>query len=128
MVLIQSMVDLDQARVKALERQRSDAKIHRVHIRIGMASCSIAAGARDTFHAVEYLIANENLPGVSADEIRISSTGCVGLCALEPIVQVQIADQPLVTYGKVTPEVAQRILQEHIGKGLVVQENVVENV
>jgi NADP-reducing hydrogenase subunit HndB len=41
---------------------------------------------------------------------------------------VEIADQPLITYGKVTPQIAHRILSEHIGKGLVVQEYVIENI
>ena len=74
------------------------------------------------------IIEDDNLPGVSAAQIRVSQTGCIGLCALEPLVQVQIADQAPVTYGKVTPDVAHRILQNHIGKGLVVQEYVVENI
>jgi len=42
--------------------------------------------------------------------------------------QVQSPDQTQVTYGKVTPAVARRIIEEHIGKGLVVQEHVVEYV
>ena len=128
MTLIRSMEDLAQAKAKALERQRLDAKTHRFQIRVGMASCGIAAGAGDTLQAIHHLIATEAIPGISAAHILVSQTGCLGLCALEPIVQVQIADQPLVTYGKVTPQVAQRILRDHIGKGLVVQENVVEYI
>ena len=38
------------------------------------------------------------------------------------LVQVLTPDQPPVTYGKVTPEVARRILCQHIGRGLIVQE------
>jgi NADP-reducing hydrogenase subunit HndB len=128
MTLIKSMEDLIQARQQALEKQREVAKEHRIQITIGMASCSIAAGARDTLHALNRFLEDDNLPGVSAAQIRVSQTGCIGLCALEPLVQVQIADQAPVTYGKVTPEVAQRILQNHVGKGLVVQENVVDNI
>jgi len=128
MTLIRSLEDLAQARQEALEKQRELAQKHRIHIRIGMSSCSIAAGARDTLHAINRMVDSEDLPGVSASQIRVSQTGCIGLCAMEPLVHVQIADQPPVTYGKVTPEVAHRILQNHIGKGLVVQEYVVDNV
>lgn len=128
MTLIRSMEDLHQARAEALERQRVDAKTHRFHIHVGMASCGIAAGARDTLDAINHLIATESIPGVSASEIRVSQTGCIGLCALEPLVQVQVSDQPLVTYGKVTPVIAHRILSDHIGKGLVVQQYVVDNI
>ena len=128
MTLIRSMEDLVQARQQAQEKKQKLAQEHRIHISIGMASCSIAAGARDTLHAINRLIESDNLPGVKASQIRVSQTGCIGLCAFEPLVQVQIADQAPVTYGKVTPDVAQRILQNHIGKGLVVQEYVVDSI
>jgi NADP-reducing hydrogenase subunit HndB len=128
MTRIQSMEDLVRAKAEALERQRADAIVHRFHIRVGMASCGIAAGARDTLYAINHLIATGSIPGVSASEIRVSQIGCIGLCALEPLLQVQVSDQPLVTYGKVTPEIAHRILSDHIGKGLIVQQYVVENI
>jgi len=123
MSLIQSMEDLVQAKADALERQRLEAQGYRFNIRIGMGSCGIAAGARDTLQAINYHIASQNL-----SDIRVTPIGCIGLCALEPLVQVQAPGQPLVTYGKVTPDVARRILLQHIGNGLVVQEYVVEYV
>jgi NADP-reducing hydrogenase subunit HndB len=128
MTLIRSIEDLAQARAEALERQRSMAQAKRYHIRVSMASCSIAAGAADTIKAINSLVSSESLPGVIPDQVRVSNIGCIGLCALEPIVQVEITDQPLVTYGKVTPLVAERILRDHIGKGLVVQDYIVENI
>jgi NADP-reducing hydrogenase subunit HndB len=128
MTLIQSLEDLEQARQQALQKKRALAEEHKIHISIGMASCSIAAGARDTLHAINRFIESESLPGVSSAQIQVIQTGCVGLCALEPLVQIQVADQTPVTYGKVTPEVAQRILQDHVGKGLVVQQYVVDNI
>lgn len=128
MTLIRSMQDLAQARADALERQRATAQAKRYHLRVGMASCSIAAGAADTLAAINHTLDSESLAGVSSAQVHVSITGCIGLCALEPIVQVEITGQPVVTYGKVTPVVAQRILRDHIGKGLVVQEYVVENI
>jgi NADP-reducing hydrogenase subunit HndB len=128
MSMIRSVEDLNKARLEALERQRAVVQKYRFHLRINMASCSIAAGARDTLKAINQLIASESIPGVSADQVHITQTGCNGLCALEPLVQVQIADQPPVTYGKVRPEVARRILQDHLSKGLIVQENMIESI
>jgi (2Fe-2S) ferredoxin len=120
------MEDLARARENALERQDDLAKTKPYHIRVSLASCGIAAGAADTLDALDHLVTSGNISGVSPDVIRISKIGCLGLCALEPIVQVEIANQPLVTYGKVTPTVAERILRDHIGKGIVVQDYVVE--
>ena len=128
MIPIRSLDDLHLARQVALEKQHELARKYRIRIQVGMASCSIAAGSLDTIRSINQTIEDGNLPGVNPTSIIVTQTGCIGLCALEPIVQVQIADQSPVTYGKVTPEVAHRILQDHIGKGLVVQEYVVENI
>ena len=54
--------------------------------------------------------------------VEIGQTGCVGLCSLEPIVEVYKSGDNKVTYGKVTPEVARRIMAEHIVNGNVVNE------
>jgi NADP-reducing hydrogenase subunit HndB len=122
------MQDLELAKAQALERQRASAEQTSYHIKVSMASCGIAAGAGRTMETIQHMLAGDELPGVDRASIRLTQTGCLGLCALEPIVQVQAANQPLVTYGKVTSEVARRILREHIGKGLVVHEYMVENV
>ena len=123
MTLIRSMEDLTQAKTEALERQHAMAQKQRYHIRISIASCGIAAGALDTLEAINHLVDSQHLGSV-----RVSKIGCLGQCALEPVVQVQVGEQLPVTYGRVTPEVARRILKEHIGKGLVVQEYIIENV
>ncbi len=122
MTQIRSIEDLARAEAEAMERQQSSMVNIRFHIRIGIASCGIAAGAGDTLDAFKRLIAKENLA-----EVCISQLGCNGMCSLEPIVQVQETNRPQVTYGKVTPEVAHRIVQRHIKKGLVIREHVIDN-
>jgi NADP-reducing hydrogenase subunit HndB len=123
MTLIRSMEDLARAEAEAIERQQASAAQTQFQIRVSIASCGLAAGAGDTLAAFTRLIAKENMATV-----QISKIGCNGLCALEPIVQVKEVNRPLVTYGKVTPEVAQRIIQRHIKKGIILQEYVIENV
>ncbi|OQY90459.1 MAG: hypothetical protein B6D39_07915, partial [Anaerolineae bacterium UTCFX2] len=61
-------------------------------------------------------------------DVQVSPIGCIGLCALEPIVIVQRPGRHDVIYGKVTPEVARRIILDHVGNGMIVQENVIEQV
>jgi len=57
--------------------------------------------------------------------VIVSQTGCIGLCEKEPIVQVIIGEEPRVTYGKVTPEVAAKIVREHVVNHKVVQDHVI---
>mgnify|MGYP000905672002 FL=1 len=89
-----------------------------VGIVVGMATCGIAAGARDAMKAILETIETDAISGVI-----VTQTGCIGLCEKEPIVQVVIGEQPKVTYGKVTPEVARRIMKEHVTGGKVVESN-----
>jgi NADP-reducing hydrogenase subunit HndB len=87
---------------------------------VGMGTCGIAAGARDTMKAILEKIEKDNLSG-----IIVTQTGCIGICEMEPIVQVQIGEEPKVTYGKVTQDVAARIIDEHVLSGNIVKENMV---
>ena len=120
---IRSLDDLKKAKEAALQKGREDATKNRFQIRVSLGSCGIAVGAAETFEAMKQLIVQKEAGGV-----RLKQVGCIGLCALEPVIQVIEADRPQVTYGKVTPAVAQRIFAEHIEKGLIVQEFVVEKI
>lgn len=123
MIHIQSMQDLEKARQAALASQRAQDKKYRFQVQVGLASCSIAAGAQDTLEALKQHVAADNL-----EEVLVTKTGCIGLCALEPIVQVKERGKPPITYGKVTPEIARRIVKEHIEAGMVVQHYTIETV
>jgi NADP-reducing hydrogenase subunit HndB len=120
---IRSMEGLEKAKDEALKKERANAQNNRFQIRVSLGSCGIAVGARETFEALEQLIVQKEAGGV-----QLKKVGCIGLCALEPIVQIVEAERPQVTYGKVTPAVVQRIFAEHIEKGLIVQEYIVENI
>jgi NADP-reducing hydrogenase subunit HndB len=88
---------------------------------VGMGTCGIAAGARDTMKAILKYIETNNLSG-----IVVTQTGCIGLCEREPIVQVSLGEEPKITYGKVTPDVVQRIMKEHVLGGKSIQEYIVK--
>ena len=58
--------------------------------------------------------------------IVVRQTGNIGMDSSEPIVQVIIGDAPKVTYGKVSPNIARRIMKEHVQAGNVVKEFTIE--
>ena len=120
---IRSLKDLEKAKAEALQKERENAQKNRFQIRISLGSYGIAVGAAETFEAMKQLIIQKDVGGV-----QLQRVGCIGLCALEPVVQVLEANHPQVTYGKVTPAVAEQIFQEHIEKGMVLQEYVVEKI
>lgn len=117
---IKSLEDLNRVREEALEKRSKTTTAGKAQVIVGMGTCGIAAGARETMKAVLNYIEAENLEG-----ILVTQTGCIGLCEQEPILQVVRGEEEKVTYGKVTPEVAARILKEHVVDGKIVKENVV---
>ncbi len=120
MTNVKSLEDLKRLREEALEKRKVKSASGQVQVTVAMGTCGIAAGARDTMKAILETIETDNLSG-----IVVTQTGCIGLCEKEPIVQVVIGDSPKVTYGKVNPEVAKRIMKEHVAGGKAVSENVI---
>ncbi len=120
MPAVKSLEDLKKLREEALEKRRVKTASGNIQVIVGMGTCGIAAGARDTMKAILDTIQTENLSGVV-----VTQTGCMGLCEKEPIVQVVVGDQLKVTYGKVNPLVARRIMKEHVVGGKVVEDQVI---
>ncbi len=56
------------------------------------------------------------------EHVAITQTGCIGMCRLEPIVEVIAPGEEKVTYVKMTPEKAVKVVAEHIVNGNPVKE------
>ena len=82
-----------------------------------MATCGIAAGAKPVLAAFLEEIAKRELKNIT-----VTQTGCIGVCRLEPIVEVYVPGQEKVTYVKMTPEKAVRVVTEHLVNQNVVAE------
>jgi NADP-reducing hydrogenase subunit HndB len=121
MSTVKSLEDLKRIKEQALEKRKIKATEGNSTVVVGMGTCGIAAGARETMKAILGFIEDNNLSG-----IIVTQTGCIGLCEREPIIQVSVGEGPKVTYGKVTPEVAEMIMKEHVLGGKSLQEYVVK--
>ncbi|MBE0699630.1 MAG: (2Fe-2S) ferredoxin domain-containing protein [Anaerolineaceae bacterium] len=116
------MDDLKRLREEALEKRRVKSASGQIQIVVGMGTVGIASGARETLKAILEFIENENL----SDTI-VRQTGNIGLDSFEPIVQVTIGEGNKVTYGKVTPDAARRIMKEHVVGGQIVKDYAIES-
>ncbi|MBQ2754629.1 MAG: (2Fe-2S) ferredoxin domain-containing protein [Clostridia bacterium] len=107
---MKSLAELEAIRNKTINSMniRKDGESG-IRIVVGMATCGIAAGARDTLNAISEELAKRNVAHAS-----VSQTGCIGMCRLEPIVEVLEPGKDKVTYVKVDREKAVRIVNEHI--------------
>jgi len=120
MSTIKSLEDLKRVREEALQKRKIQTESGKKRVIVGMGTCGIAAGARDTMKAILETIEKDNL-----QDITVTQTGCIGQCEKEPIIQVEIGDQPKVTYGKVTPEVARNIMKQHVVGGDPVKNHII---
>jgi NADP-reducing hydrogenase subunit HndB len=121
MATIKSLDDLKRAREEALKKRELKATSGTIQVIVGMGTCGIAAGARDAMKAILETIEKDSINGV-----LVTQTGCIGLCEKEPIVQVIHGEQPKVTYGKVTPEIARQIVKDHVVNGKIIEKNVIQ--
>lgn len=120
MPAIKSLEELKRIREEALQKKQMKATTGNIQVIVAMGTCGIAAGARDTMKSVLNYIENEKVSGVT-----VTQTGCIGRCEEEPIVQVVIGDQPKVVYGKVNPQVVEKIMKLHVQNGQPVKENII---
>ena len=70
-------------------------------ITVGKGSCGIAAGAGEVFTLLEQ--------GLSGADCPVETTGCIGMCYLEPIVSVQSGGENRF-FVNVTPQAAQELI------------------
>lgn len=115
---MKSLAELQAIRDKAksqlnLRKENPDA----VRVLVGMATCGIAAGARPVLNSFVDEVAKRGL-----SDVTVTQTGCIGICQYEPVVEIEVPGQEKVTYVKMTPEKAVRVVNDHIVNGNVVTE------
>lgn len=109
------MSKLNREQFKSLREKLKAVNEQQTEIIVGLGSCGIAAGAAKTFDAFQKEIKAKSLTGVV-----IRRTGCMGLCASEPTVEIKVPGMADIIYGWVTPEVARDIVQKHVMRQILV--------
>ena len=104
----------DKARGKVTLREGQDDAIR---VLVGMATCGIAVGARPVLTTIVDEVAKRGLQNV-----MVTQTGCIGICQFEPVVEVVEPGKDKITYVKMTPEKAVRMVNDHLVNGNVVTE------
>lgn len=118
MTIFASPQQLEQLRQK-LRQERQVAPPPKTQIVLTMSSPSLAAGAGQVYQALRDQIKREGLE----NQVVIKQSGLNGFDSYEPILVVIQGDQPPVYYGRVTPQLAGRILREHVQQGKILEEN-----
>jgi NADP-reducing hydrogenase subunit HndB len=120
MPTVKSLEDLKHIREEALKKREIKNAPGTVQLVVGMGTPGIAAGARETLKEILDFIEEKRLPNIT-----VRQTGNIGMDSWEPIVQVIIGEEPVVTYGKVTPYVARQIMEQHVVGGKKVTQYII---
>jgi len=115
-----TLADLKKLREQqgaALERRTTEGKD--TVLTVGMGTCGIAAGAKETFNVFV-----EELDKTGMRNVAVRQTGCMGLCHSEPTVEVAAPGMPTVVYGNVDAETARKIVTQHLGRKLLVNDHI----
>ena len=114
---MKSLADLEAIRQRTLDKVNLRREHEGTRIVVGMATCGIAAGARPVMLAFMDEINKRGLLNVT-----VAQTGCIGMCRLEPMVEITAPGQEKVTYVHMTPEKVARVVAEHVVNGTPVAE------
>ena len=115
---MKSLAELAELR----EKLKSEVNLRRdatddIRVLVGMATCGIAAGARPVLAAFVEEVSKRQIKNV-----MVTQTGCIGICKLEPVVEVVFPGEEKITYVRMTAEKAVRVVAEHLVNGRPVTE------
>ncbi len=83
---------------------------------VGLGTCGIAAGAAETYRALDERLAPRKTT------LTLDRTGCIGMCYQEPLVEIRNGDGRRYLYGKISADRVDRLVDDHLDQGKVVEE------
>ncbi len=92
-------------------REKSDRPEQLVQVKVAMATCGIASGAKQTMEFLIDELEKRNIEAV------VTQTGCMGYCYAEPTIEVTLPGQEPVVFGEVDVRKADEIIEKYIKTG-----------
>jgi len=79
---------------------------------VGMATCGVAAGAGEVHDALKEEIAKAGLK-----DVVVVPTGCIGMCYVEPLVEIKRPNQPSVYASGLNADKARKVVTDYLLEG-----------
>jgi len=109
---IKSLADLkkmqETLRAKIDLREKSDDPASRIQVKVAMATCGIASGAKEVMEVFIEEFSKRNIDAI------VTQTGCMGYCYAEPTVEITKPGYEPITFGYVDGKKASRIIDKYI--------------
>ena len=118
MAKVKSLADLkklkDNLQSKVDLREKGESVENLVQVKVAMATCGIASGAKQVMEFFIDELEKRNIEAV------VTQTGCMGYCYAEPTIEVKLPNQEPVVYGYVDTKKADIIIEKYIKNGELV--------
>lgn len=122
---ITSIANLKLMHEELKEESRNRASTHTHHdfvqIKVAMATCGIASGAKTV---MDFMVEELNKRNI---EVHITQTGCMGYCYAEPTIEVTLPNKEPMVFGYVDTKKADEIIERYIKKGELVDGIIPQN-
>jgi NADP-reducing hydrogenase subunit HndB len=109
---IKSLADLkkmqDSLRAKIDLREKSNNPDTRIQVKVAMATCGIASGAKEVMEVFIEEFTKRNIDAV------VTQTGCMGYCYAEPTVEITKPGYEPITFGYVDVKKASKIIDKYV--------------
>ncbi|MFC2066990.1 NADH-quinone oxidoreductase subunit NuoF [Chloroflexota bacterium] len=101
-------VNFDEIQKKAKAEWEALEQSGKSHIIVGTATCGQAAGALAVIEAINAELTKHNIEAI------VTQVGCIGVCYVEPLVEIGKPNRPHICYGNVTPEMVPQLIEDYI--------------
>ena len=92
-------------------RKKSESSEKKVQVKVAMATCGIASGAKEVMEFFSDELEKRNIDAI------VTQTGCMGYCYAEPTVEISLPNNEPVVYGYVDLKKADAIIEKYIRNG-----------
>ena len=120
-MIMRNLATIISSRLHQLQKAALEPPVAKVKIKVHMATCGIAAGARGVMSAIM-----DELAGSDYQHIHVERAGCIGKCSTEPNITVEIDGENPITYKEMTSEKMRKIFKRHILGGVVQSDFILE--
>jgi NADP-reducing hydrogenase subunit HndB len=83
--------------------------VRRVKVTVHMGTCGIASGAKEVMDTLL-----QEIETASANDVIVTTSGCMGLCSREPLVTVEVLNQEPIKYEYMNPNKMRQVFKRHI--------------
>lgn len=115
---VKSLADLrkmrDSLQGQVNLREKSDQSEELVQVKVSMATCGIASGAKEIMSYLIMELDHRNIDAV------VTQTGCMGYCYAEPTIEVLVPHKEPLVFGDVDEKRANEIIAKYIVQGELV--------